>query len=149
MLNNVQLMGRLTADPEMFTGENYTVCRFTLAVPRDYKDENDDYITDFIHVVAWNKLAEFISKYFEKGKLVVLDGKLRTRSYTDKSGNKRSITEVAVEHAYFTGSKKTPTTDGEMEQVVGNSNSVASSKDYTDLVNDLNNMGDTDDDYPF
>ena len=60
MLNNVQLMGRFVADPEVFTGENYTVCRFTLAVSRDFKDENGEYATDFFNVIAWNKFAEFI-----------------------------------------------------------------------------------------
>ena len=150
MLNNVQLMGRLTADPEIFTGEGYTVCRFTLAVPRDYKNKGGEYDTDFFHIVAWDKLGDFIGKHFQKGNLVTLDGKLRTRGYTDKNGNNRVATEVAVEHIYFTSSKNpsAPAEETEQEQVVAPS-SLASSKDYADLVNDLNNMGSTDDDYPF
>lgn len=147
MLNNVQLMGRFTADPEIFAGENYTVCRFTLAVSRDYKNDGGEYDTDFFHIVAWNKLADFIGKHFQKGQLVTLDGKLRTRGYTDKNSNKRVATEVAAEHIYFTGSKNSSTED--TEQAAAAPASLASSKDYADLVNDLNNMGNTDDDYPF
>lgn len=149
MLNNVQLMGRLTADPEIFTGEGYTVCRFTLAVSRDYKNEGGEYDADFFQIVAWNKLADFITKHFQKGQLATLDGKLRTRGYTDKNGNKRVATEVAVEHIYFTGSKNSSASAEEMEQAAAAPASLASSKDYADLVNDLNNMGNTDDEYPF
>lgn len=148
MLNNVQLMGRLTADPEIFTGENYTVCRFTLAVPRDYKNKNKEYDTDFFHIVAWDKFGDFIGKHFQKGNLVTLDGKLRTRGYTDKNGNNRVATEVEVKNIYFTGSKNPSAPAEETEQDVAPS-SLATSKDYADLVNDLNNMGSADDDYPF
>lgn len=149
MLNNVQLMGRLTADPELFTGENYTVCRFTLAVARDYKNENDEYDTDFFHIVAWNKRANFIAKYFQKGQLMILVGKLRTRGYTDKNGNKRVATEVEVENVYFAGSKNAPLYDTPTEEAEQAAAALASSKDYADLVNELNNMETTDDDYPF
>ena len=148
MLNNVQLMGRLTADPELFTGENYIVCRFTLAVSRDYKNENGDYDTDFFNVVAWNKFAEFISSHFQKGQLVTLDGRLRTRKYTDKNGNNRIATEIVAEHIYFTGSKSAEnSTDSEYAEAPHSS--LAESEDYADLVNDLDNMETSDDDYPF
>lgn len=146
MLNTVQLMGRFVADPEVFTGENYTVCRFTLAVSRDFKDENGEYATDFFDVVAWNKFAEFISTHFQKGQLAALDGKLRTRKYTDKKGNQRIATEIAAEHIYFTGSKSAEnSTDSEYAEAPHSS--LAESEDYADLVDDLNKMDD--EDYPF
>ncbi len=150
MLNNVQLMGRLTANPEIFKGENYSVCRFTLAVSRDYKNENEDYDADFFHIVAWNKFAEFISKHFTKGQLVTLDGRLHTRGYTDKNGNKRVATEIAAEHIYFTGSKAASEEDaGYGATAAATPTSLAASQEYASLVDELNGMETTDDDYPF
>ena len=149
MLNNVQLMGRFVADPEVFTGENYTVCRFTLAVSRDFKDEDGEYATDFFNVVAWNKFAEFISTHFQKGQLAALDGKLRTRKYMDKKGNQRIATEIAAEHIYFTGNKTTDKDSTDSENTEAPHSSLAESENYADLVNDLNRMSADDDDYPF
>lgn len=152
MLNTVQLMGRFTADPELFSGNNYTVCKFSLAVSRDYKNENGDYTADFIHIVAWGKLAEFVSTHFEKGQLAAVDGKLRTRGYTDKNGNNRVATEVVAEHVYFTGktsSSEEPGQTGEEEQLSDITGSLASAESYADLVDELNNMDTSDDDYPF
>lgn len=139
MLNNAQLMGRLTADPELFTGEDYIMCRFTLAVSRDYKNENGDYDTDFFNVVAWNRFAEFISSHFQKGQLVTLDGRLSTRKYTDKNGNDRTATEIVAEHIYFTGSKSAEnSTDSEYTEAAHSS--LVESKDYAGLVDDLDGM---------
>ena len=103
MLNSVALMGRLTADPELkSTSNDKNYARFTLAVSRGDKDNN----TDFINCVAWNKTAEFISKYFSKGKLIALEGNIQTGSYQDKEGNKRKSFEVVAHRAHFVESKK-------------------------------------------
>lgn len=142
-------MGRLTANPELFTGESYIVCRFTLAVSRDYKNDGGDYDTDFFNVVAWNKFAEFISSHFQKGQLVTLDGRLRTRKYTDKNGNNRIATEIVAEHIYFTGNKTTDKDSTDSENTEAPHSSLAESENYADLVNDLNRMSADDDDYPF
>ena len=147
MLNNVQLMGRLTADPELFTGEKYTICRFSLAVQRDYP-EKGEYNVDFIDIVAWNKLAEFIANHFNKGQLTVIDGKLHTRTYQDKEGKNRRAWEVIAEHIYFTGSKAPSANTEELtEEASPVSSSLASSEGYADLMEELNNI--SDEDYPF
>lgn len=152
MLNTVQLMGRFTADPELFSGENYTVCKFSLAVSRNYKDENGDYPTDFLNLVAWGKLAEFITTHFQKGQLAVVDGRIHTRGYTDKNGNNRIATEIAAEHIYFTGKTNfdgDPEQTAEAEQSADTSSSLASSERYSELVDELNNMDTSDEPYPF
>lgn len=101
-LNVVCLQGRLTADPIMRSTQNGTaVCSFTVAVDRVGKDAG----TDFINCVAWKGSAEFVSRYFTKGKEIVVNGHLQTRSYEDKNGNKRTATEVVCSNVFFTGSK--------------------------------------------
>lgn len=105
MINNVTLMGRLTAEPELKqTSSGTSVLSFCLAVDRPYyKDRERE--ADFINLVAWRQTAEFISRYFTKGQMIAVDGRLQTRSYDDKYGNKRSVTEVVVSNAHFCGSK--------------------------------------------
>lgn len=138
----------MTADPEIFAGEKYTICRFSLAVQRDYS-EKGEYNVDFINVVAWNKLAEFIANHFTKGQLTVIDGKLHTRTYQDKEGKNRRAWEVIAEHIYFTGSKTASSANSDElpEEASPAPSSLASSENYADLVDELNNM--PDDDYPF
>ncbi len=107
MLNRIDLMGRLTRDPELRRTQNGTACAsFALAVDRDYTPEGAKRETDFINCVAWRNTAEFVNKYFAKGKLVAVTGRLQIRPYQDKDGNKRTATEVVVESAYFAGSAK-------------------------------------------
>ena len=107
MLNRWIGMGRLTRDPELkHTGNNVAVVSFTLAVDRDGKPRDGEKKTDFIDFVAWRQTAEFISRYFTKGRAMVVDGKLQTREYTDRDGNKRKAVEVVVDNAYFGDSKK-------------------------------------------
>ena len=102
MINNVVLMGRLTATPELkHTASDKSVVSFTLAVD-GYKDGE----TNFIDCQAWEKTAEFIANYFDKGRLIAVMGQLQTRSFTDKNGNKRKATEVIVSKASFTGERK-------------------------------------------
>lgn len=106
MLNNINLAGRLTRDPELRrTGNGVAVANFTVAVDRDYSGPNKEKETDFIECVAWRQTGEFVSKYFQKGKMICLNGRLEIRSWTDKEGNKRKSAEVNVLNAYFCGDK--------------------------------------------
>ena len=106
-LNKVIIMGRLGADPELrYLQNNVPVARFSLAVDRDFKDKTSGQkVTDWIGVVAWRGTAEFAAKYFRKGRVAVVEGRLQTNSYTDQAGNKRSYLEVVAESIYFGDSK--------------------------------------------
>lgn len=107
MLNRAILMGRITKSPELKTTPNgVPVIQISIAVDRDYTPKGQEKQTDFISVVAWRGTADFIAKHFEKGQLIALTGSIQTRSYTDNQGNKRSVTEVIADQAYFAGSKK-------------------------------------------
>ena len=106
MLNHITLMGRLTRDPELKKTQNdLSVVRFSLAVERDYSAGGEKQ-TDFINCVAWRHTAEFVSKYFKKGSMAAVSGRLQNNSYTDKDGNKRESAEVLVDSMYFADSKK-------------------------------------------
>ena len=111
MLNHITIMGRLTRDPELRrTGSGTAVASFTLAVDRDFgKNENGERETDFIDCVAWRHTGEFVSKYFTKGRMAVVSGRLQIRSWTDKDGNKRRTAEVVADNVYFGDSRR----DGE------------------------------------
>ena len=107
MLNKIILMGRLTRDPELRrTQQGTAVASFSLAVDRDYKAKGAEKKTDFIDIVAWRNTAEFVSKYFAKGRMAVVEGRLQIRSYTDKEGNNRRVAEVVADNIYFGDSKK-------------------------------------------
>ena len=108
MLNHIVIMGRLTRDPELRrTGSGIAVASFTLAVDRDFSGkEGGEKEVDFIDCVAWRQTGEFVSKYFSKGRMAVVDGRLQIRNYTDKDGNKRKAAEVIADHVYFGDSKK-------------------------------------------
>lgn len=107
MLNKIILMGRLTRDPELRRTQTGTaVASFSLAVDRDYKAKGAEKETDFIDIVAWRNTAEFVSKYFSKGRMAVVEGRLQVRSYTDKEGNNRRVAEVVADNIYFGDSKK-------------------------------------------
>lgn len=101
MLNHIVIMGRLTADPVLRrTSSGTAVAEFTLAVERDFSG-NGQKETDFINIVAWRGTAEFVSKYFSKGQMAVVSGRLQIRSWEDKKGNKQRSAEVVVENIYF------------------------------------------------
>ena len=108
MLNHITIMGRLTRDPELRrTGSGIAVASFSLAVDRDFgKNENGERETDFIDCVAWRQTGEFVSKYFTKGRMAVVSGRLQIRSWTDKDGNKRRTAEVVADNVYFGDSKR-------------------------------------------
>ena len=108
MLNHITIMGRLTRDPELRrTGSGVAVASFSLAVDRDFgKNENGEKETDFIDCVAWRQTGEFVSKYFTKGRMAVVSGRLQIRGWTDKDGNKRRSAEVVADNVYFGDSKR-------------------------------------------
>lgn len=106
MLNHIVIMGRLTRDPEMRkTGSGVAVANFTVAVDRDFSGQDGQKETDFIDCVAWRKTAEFVQKYFSKGKMIAVSGRLQVRSWTDKDGNKRRTAEIQADNIYFGESK--------------------------------------------
>lgn len=107
MLNKIFIMGRLTRDTELRRTQNGTaVTSFTLAVDRDFKNADGSKDTDFIDVVAWRATAEFVVKYFAKGRMAVVEGRLQMRDWTDKEGNKRRNAEVLANSIYFGDNKK-------------------------------------------
>ena len=116
MLNKIFIMGRLTRDPELRRTQSGTpVTSFSLAVDRDFKSQSGEKETEFIDVVAWRSTAEFVAKYFTKGRMAVVEGRLQMRDWTDKDGNKRVSAEVQAENVYFAGAK----TDGGQRELPG------------------------------
>ncbi|MBQ3404641.1 MAG: single-stranded DNA-binding protein [Oscillospiraceae bacterium] len=118
MLNHIVLMGRLTRDPELrYTQNNIPVASFTLAVDRDFGSrDGGEKQTDFIDCVAWRSTAEFVSKWFAKGRMAVVSGRLQTRKYTDREGNNRTAFEVVVDNMYFGESKRDNAGQGSYSQ---------------------------------
>ena len=108
MLNRIIIMGRLARDPELrHTQTGTAVASFSLAVDRDFKDKaTGDRTTDFIDVVAWRQTGEFVSRYFTKGRMAVVEGRLQIRDWTDKDGGKRRSAEVVADNVYFGDSKR-------------------------------------------
>ena len=146
MLNHIVVMGRLGKDPELrHTQSGTPVATFTLAVDRDFKDKNTgERATDWIPVVAWRSTGEFVSRYFSKGRMAVVEGRLQMREWTDKEGNKRRTAEVVASSVYFAGSHR----DGDSANT---SNSYQAPADYgvpsgTDPFAEL---ADDDGDLPF
>ena len=138
-MNKVVLIGRLTRDPELrYTGNNTPVASFSLAVNRNYSNQQGEREADFINIVAWNKTGEFCSKYFKKGQQVSIIGRIQTRSWDDENGQKRYATEVIAEEAYFADSKRDGETSG-FESTFGES--VAQSAEFQVTASD--------DDLPF
>ena len=114
MLNHIVIMGRLTRDPELRrTGSGVAVTSFSLAVDRDFAPKDGgERETDFIDCVAWRQTGEFVSKYFTKGRMAVVSGRLQIRNWTDKEGNKRRSAEVVADNVYFGDSKRDGNADG-------------------------------------
>lgn len=129
MLNKIFLMGRLTKDPELrHTQTGTAVASFSLAVDRDFKDKSTgEKATDFIDVVAWRNTAEFVSRYFTKGRMAVVEGRLQIRSWEDKGGNKRRTAEVVADNVYFGDSKRDGDGGG---YTVGSCSAPASAPNY-------------------
>ncbi len=107
MLNKIVIMGRLTRDPELRRTQSGTaVTSFSIACDRDFKSQSGEKETDFIDVVAWRGTAEFVSKYFAKGRMAVVEGRLQIRDWTDRDGGKRRSAEVVADNVYFGDSKR-------------------------------------------
>ena len=107
MLNKVVIMGRLARDPELRrTQSGISVTSFRIACDRDFKSQSGEKATDWIDIVAWRNTAEFVSKYFSKGRMAIVEGRLQTRDWTDKDGNKRTAVEVVADNVYFGDSKR-------------------------------------------
>ena len=122
MLNKIILMGRLTRDPELRKTQSGTpVASFSLAVDRDFKGQDGERETDFIDIVAWRGTAELVFKYFSKGRMMVVEGRLQIRDWKDKDGNNRRSAEVVADNVYFADSKKVSDSDtpasGDFEEV--------------------------------
>lgn len=122
MLNKVILMGRLTADPELRqTPSGVSSCRFSVAVNRNYTSkETGERQTDFINVVAWRNTAEFVSRYFSKGKMIIVEGSLRNNNYTDQNGVKHYSMDVQADNVSFGESKSASASNGGIEIGGGN-----------------------------
>lgn len=136
MLNRIIIMGRLTRDPELrHTQTGTPVATFTLAVDRDVKNRDGERETDFIDVVAWRGTAEHVSRYFTKGRMAVVEGRLQIRDYTDRDGIKRKVAEVITDNVYFgdskrdEGSQRPAATPANMQQ-------AAQPDEFTDLEGD-------------
>lgn len=144
MLNKIFLMGRLTRDPEMRHTQNGTaVASFSIAVDRDFKDkQSGEKVTDFVDIVAWRSTAEFVDKYFSKGRMAVVEGRLQIRDWTDKDGNKRRSAEVVADSIYFGDSKRNGDSGGTYHLSGRSSGVNVSASDFTDL-------GDDDGELPF
>lgn len=143
MLNKIFIMGRLTRDPELRRTQNGTaVAGFALAVDRDYKNADGTKETDFIEVVAWRSSAEFVSKYFAKGRMAVVEGRLQIRDWQDKDGNKRRNAEVVADNVYFGDSKK----EGDSS---GGYKAAGKSVDVEPDTEDFVEVEDDDGDLPF
>jgi single-strand DNA-binding protein len=126
-------MGRLTRDPELRrTGSGLAVASFSVAVERDYpnKDTGEKEV-DFINCVAWRQTGEFVSKYFTKGSMIIVSGRLQIRNWTDDSGNKRTTAEIVAENVYFGGSKKESSANNTTSE---NTNPYSSWPDFNDVV---------------
>lgn len=144
MYNKCVFMGRIVNDLELKTTPNgVAVLSFRIAVDRRFQTKGEDKKSDFFNVVAWRNEAEFISKYWGKGRMILIEGELQNRSYTDKNGVERIMTELIVDRACFTGEKKDDTPSQFTQQAKAVSQS-ATSGNASDFVSDEGN-----DDYPF
>ena len=153
MLNHIVLMGRLTRDPELrYTGSNVPVASFSIAVDRDFgRGENGEKQTDFIDCVAWRQTAEFVSKYFTKGSMAVVSGRLQIRDWTDRDGGKRRSAEVVVDNMYFGESRRRDGDSGDSRSSSYSSygNSGSAGKSSAPAASAFSELDDGDGELPF
>ncbi len=161
MLNKAILMGRLTRDPELrHTQSNMAVASFTLAVNRDRKNANGEFQTDFIDCVAWGRQGEFVKQWFTKGMLAIVVGRIQSRQWEDKNGNKRTTIEINVDEISFGETKKSREANsgydnnssydnGSQIRSEGNNNYSAPAFDLPIGDSDFAELGDDDGDVPF
>lgn len=133
MLNKVILQGRLGADPELRTTPTGTeVCTVNIAVDRDRKDADGNRQTDWVTIQAWRNTAKFLAQYFQKGRMILVDGRLQMRNYTDRDGNKRTSAEVVADNLYFGDSKQDPL-NGLVNNMGGNSFGTPPADSFAEL----------------
>jgi single-strand DNA-binding protein len=145
MLNKVILMGRLTRDPELrYTTNNIPMCKFSIAVDRDFARQGEERQTDFFNIVAWRGTAEFCGKYFTKGMQVAVSGTLQNRTWDDQEGKKHYITEVIVSDAYFADSKRAGNDSGNYNQ-----NDNFEQTPSNNIEDDFKTVEEAEDDLPF
>ena len=144
MINSVIIMGRLTFDTELRTTPNgVSVVRFQVACDRGYQKQGEERKADFIDVTAWRQTAEFVSRYFQKGSMIAIEGSIQTDSYTDKDGNKRKSVQVVANRASFCGSKaESNTNTNPAYSQPAPSYASADNSDFEEIVDD-------DDELPF
>ena len=142
MYNKVIMMGRLTRDPELKTTPNgVSVCKFSIAVDRRFQNKGEEKKTDFFNVVAWRQTGEFVSRYFGKGNMILVEGELQTSRFTDKNGNEATWYEIVADRVCFTGEKKsdsgqnyggnaTPATPAEPQLTPEEMAAIANDNDY-------------------
>lgn len=136
MLNTAIVMGRLTAAQELKnTTTGIAVCRFTVAVNRNYS-KNGEQETDFINVVAWRRTAEFLTKYFSKGAMIIVEGRIQTRDYEDKRGNKRKAVEIVAHNVQFGESKKST----QAERTPSQTAQYASTSEFSQMSGDSGDL---------
>ena len=139
MYNKVIMMGRLTRDPELkTTPSGVSVCTFSIAVDRRYQNKGEEKKADFFNIVAWRQSGEFVSRYFKKGSMILVEGELQTRSYTNKDGQNVNVVEIIAERVSFTGEKAASNTQSEAPAYVPQG--TPSEPDYSAAASD---------DYPF
>lgn len=155
MLNHIVLMGRLTRDPELrYTQSQVPVASFSIAVDRDFGGKDGaERQTDFIDIVAWRQTGEFVSKYFTKGSMAVVSGRLQIRDWTDRDGNKRRSAEVVADNVYFGESKRSREENGgaapRPSTNTGNSGSGYQNFDSAPSGSAFSELSDTDGELPF
>lgn len=152
MLNRIILMGRLTRDPELrHTSTGTAVASFSLAVERDFRDKaSGQKTTDFIDVVAWRQTGEFVSKYFQKGRMAVVEGRLQMRDWQDRDGNKRRSAEVVADNVYFADSRRDGDAQGTGYAPAPSSYAPPASQGYGSApVSDFAELSDDDGELPF
>lgn len=131
MLNHITIMGRLVKDPEIRTTQSgVSVCGFTVAVDRDFSGKGEEKLTDFFDCTAWRGTADFIGKYFSKGRMIVVDGSLQNDRWQDKDGNNRVSAKIVANNVYFGDSKRN---DSDTQ----NSNAGELKQQFTEIANDV------------
>lgn len=148
MLNIVAVMGRLARDPEMRqTTTGKSVASFTIACDRGRKDANGQSVCDWLNIVAWDKTAEFVCKYFQKGSMIAIDGRLQSRSYQDKNGQNRTAVEIVAQNAHFWSSKESiyPHAESVPENAAAAPQSMQSAKRTTQSAAQSYSAGNGDD----
>lgn len=151
MLNHITIMGRLTRDPELrYTQSQTPVASFTLAVDRDYGSrDGGEKQTDFIDCVAWRSTAEFVSKYFQKGSMAVVSGRLQIRDWTDREGGKRRSAEVVVDNMYFGESRRRDSSEGSSYDSRSSHSSYEAPRSVSSAPSPFSDLDDGDGELPF